>query len=152
VIDLHPTGGLFLGTLAPENAPTDGLAYLAPELVREPSAALRPNTDVYGLGLILYELLAGRPAFAGSGAQDVLEQVRSQQPAAPSRFNPRVVPALDAVVLKCLRKSPWQRYSRVYDLARSLRDFQQGSGDCTIPGRRPPKRRRPGGGDVLRDR
>jgi serine/threonine protein kinase len=140
LIDLHPTGGLFLGALAPQDVAADGLAYLAPELVRERGRTLRPNMDVYGLGLILYELLTGLPALAGASSQEVLEQVCSHEPTAPSHFNPHVVPSLDAVVLKCLRKNPWERYARVYDLSRRLRDFQENLGNRALPERRPTRR------------
>lgn len=104
-----------------------GLGYLAPERVRETGADPRPYTDIYGLGIILYELLTGRPPFAGTSAQEVLEQVRSQDPLPPSLLNTKVTPQLEACCLRCLRKDPWRRYHRVYDLLRRLRYFQDNS-------------------------
>jgi serine/threonine protein kinase len=94
-----------------------GLAYLAPELLREEGAEPRPYTDIYGLGLILYELLTGRPAFSGEGARD--------EPVPPSRINSLVTPDLDGVCLRCLDQDPWKRYFRAYDLIRRLRYFQE---------------------------
>jgi eukaryotic-like serine/threonine-protein kinase len=125
LIDLHPTGALFLGAIAADDAAANGLAYLAPELIEEPRSRFRPNTDVYGLGLILYELLTGMPAFSGATANEILERMRRQDLPAPSRFNHHIPPALDVVVLKCLRTNPWRRYSRVYDLLRRLRDLRE---------------------------
>src|SRR5262249_35655919 len=81
-----------------------------------PAADPRPYTDVYGLGTILYELLTARPPFAGPTARETLEQVRTQDPVPPSHFNREVTPHLEAFCLRCLRKNPWRRYSRVYDL------------------------------------
>src|SRR5262249_29930262 len=124
VSDLSLTGGLFHGPLPVDEAEPAGLGYLAPELARERRAEVRPYTDVYGLGLILYDLLTGRPPLAGATARETLEQVRSQDPAPPSRFNPDVTPPLEAVCLRCLRKDPWQRYARAYDLLTRLWSFQ----------------------------
>jgi serine/threonine protein kinase len=122
--DFSLTGGLFQGPLPADDSEPAGLGYLPPELVRDMGAEPRPYTDVYGLGMILYELLAGRPAFASDTARATLEQVRSQEPVPPSRLNPEVTPHLDSFCLRCLRKNPWRRYSRVYDLLRGLRSFQ----------------------------
>jgi serine/threonine protein kinase len=136
VVDFRPTGGLSVASLslagdgsgvrglpADDSAPA-GLGYLAPELVRDPGGEPRPYTDIYGLGLILYELLTGRPPFAGATARETLEQVRAQDPVPPSRLNPEVTPPLEAFCLRCLRKNPWRRYYRAYDVLRQLRYFQ----------------------------
>jgi serine/threonine protein kinase len=88
-----------------------GVDYLAPEAIRDPQARTRPYTDIYGLGMILYELLTGRPAFAA-------EQVP------PSQLNPQVPPPVEACCLRCLRKDPWQRYMRAYDLFMRLGRLQ----------------------------
>jgi serine/threonine protein kinase len=125
VSDFRRTGGLFQGPLAEDDADVAGLGYLAPELVPDPGGEIRPHTDIYGLGLILYELLTGRPPFAAATARETLEQVRSQDPVPPSRHNAEVTPALEAVCLRCLRKNPWRRYHRAYDLAMRLQDFQE---------------------------
>jgi serine/threonine protein kinase len=143
LVDSRPTGGLFQGPLPADDSAPTGLAYLAPELVRTPGAEPRPYTDIYGLGTILYELLTGRPAFAGATARETLEQVRAQDPVPPSRLNSDVTPHLEAFCLRCLRKNPWRRYYRVYDLLIRLRAFQEDPHGRALPGEPWPKRRPP---------
>jgi serine/threonine protein kinase len=144
VSDFRPTGGLFQGPPPVEGPEPAGLGYLAPELVRELAAEPRPNTDIYGLGLILYELLTGRPPFAGADTRETLEQVRSQDPVPPSTLRPHVTPQLCAFCLRCLRKDPWRRYSRAYDLVIRLRHFQdKPEGLSANRGGRGDKRRSP---------
>jgi len=123
--DLYGTSGLSHGSLLASEAAPAGLGYLAPELIREPGADLHPTADIYGLGIILYELLAGRPAFAQASGRETLEQVRSQDPLPPTHFNARVTPHLERFCLRCLRKNPYRRYYRVYDVLKRLRYFQE---------------------------
>jgi serine/threonine protein kinase len=138
VTDFRANGGLFQSPLPVDDAEPAGLGYLPPEWVRDPGTEPRPYTDVYGLGLILYELLTGRPPFAGATARETLEQVCSQEPVPPSRLNPQVAPPLEAVCLRCLDKNPWRRYSRAYDLATRLRSFRNEPAGGTAPGKRWP--------------
>lgn len=108
-----------------ETAPAPpGLEYLAPELVAKPHSEPRPHTDVYGLGIILYELLAGGPPFQAAGLQETLAQIREQIPVPPSRSNSKVTPQLDAFCMRCLRKDPWRRFHRAYDVLTRVRQFQ----------------------------
>ncbi len=133
VADLHLTGAVF-GRLQPlGESELAGLSYLAPELVPDPNTEPRPYTDIYGLGTILYQLLTGRPPFAGSSASEVLEQVRSADPLPPSRLNPKVTPQLEACCLRCLRKNPWSRYHRAYDLLMRLRYLQNNPEGGSVP-------------------
>jgi serine/threonine protein kinase len=124
IVDFHPTGGLFMSTFPTEPA---GLAYLAPEVIRDPGAEMRQYTDIYGLGLILYELLTGRQPFVGSTVSETLDAVREQEPVPPSQIHPDVTPQLEAICLRCLRKNPWKRYSRAYDLLMCLQDLLENS-------------------------
>jgi serine/threonine protein kinase len=134
--DFRLTGGLFQGPLPTNDQEATGIGYLAPELVADPTTEPRPYTDIYGLGTILYELLTGRPPFAGKTARAVLLQVRSKDPVPPSTFNSEVTPALERMCLRCLRKNHWQRYSRAYDLSRRLRHFMDESQERGVPGER----------------
>ncbi|WEO97091.1 protein kinase [Streptomyces sp. FXJ1.172] len=96
-------------------------AYVAPE-----SAEGRPQTsavDIYGAGILLYELVTGRPPFAGSTALEVLHQHLSAEPRRPST----VPDPLWTVIERCLRKSPEERPS-AENLARGLRVVAEGIG------------------------
>ncbi len=143
LVDFRPTSSLFQVPLPADDADPAGLGYLAPELVRDPNAEPRPYTDIYGLGVILYEMLTGRPPFAGTTAREALEQVRSQEPVPPSRLNSGVTPRLEAFCLRCLRKNPWRRYYRAYDLFTRLRNFQKDPKSREIAEERWPQRRPP---------
>lgn len=96
-------------------------AYIAPE-----SAEGRPQTsavDIYGAGILLYELVTGRPPFSGGSALEVLHQHLSAEPRRPST----VPDPLWTVIERCLRKSPEQRPS-AENLARGLRVVADGIG------------------------
>jgi serine/threonine protein kinase len=136
VADFRLTGGLFQGPLTTDLRDTAALRYLAPEVVADPAADARPYTDIYGLGVILYELLTGRPPFGGSSAQEILEQVRTQDPLPPSQLNAEVTPYLEQISRRCLRKNPWRRYSRAYNLQMQLRQLLEKLEGGDVPGQR----------------
>lgn len=97
--------------------------YMAPEQAAGRRDQLGPPTDVYALGVLLYELLTGRPPFQGDDSADTLRRVVGEDPFGPRRWNPRIPRDLEAICLKCLEKPPGRRYATAVALADDLRRF-----------------------------
>jgi tetratricopeptide (TPR) repeat protein/tRNA A-37 threonylcarbamoyl transferase component Bud32 len=92
--------------------------YLSPEQAR--GAQVDGRSDLFALGAMLYECIAGRPAFSGSNAIEIGAQVLHFDPPAPSRFNSRVPAELDRLTLKALAKKPEERFQTADELAAEL--------------------------------
>jgi tetratricopeptide (TPR) repeat protein len=106
--------------------------YMAPERLRGESD---PRSDVYSLGLTIYELLALRPAFDGATREELIRQVSFGVPLSPRKVNPDVPRDLETIVLKAMEREPAGRYQTAGEMAADLRCFLED---------RPPRARRSG--------
>jgi serine/threonine-protein kinase len=100
--------------------------YMAPEQARGDVRALDRRTDVYGLGAVLYEMIAGRPPFAGQSTVEILLKVLHEEPTPLRRLAPSVPRDIETIALKCLEKDPTRRYDSARALADDLRRFLEG--------------------------
>jgi hypothetical protein len=113
---------------------------MAPEQAEGRIHAISPATDVWALGVILYELLTGRRPFQGDSAMLTLQKVCVAEPAAVRTLRPEVPSALAAVVERCLRKKPEERYPTAAALADDLKRWpaneNQNGKSALLPSRR----------------
>lgn len=96
-------------------------AYMSPEQAEGDSGRMGPATDIYSLGVVLYEMLTGRLPFHGS-LTSVLRQIASVEPRRPSAVNPRlgVDSPLERICLKMMAKSPESRYRSMAEVVAAL--------------------------------
>lgn len=114
--------------------------YMSPEQARGTSTdgAIDCRTDVYSLGAMLYEMLVGQPPFEGSTSVQVLISVINDSVVPVRARNPGIPPALESVVMKCLRKPSEERYPTARALAEDLGRFAAGQPVVAEPVVEPP--------------
>jgi WD40 repeat protein/serine/threonine protein kinase len=108
------------GELTQDGDVVGTLRYMPPERFQGWSD---PRSDVYGLGITLYELLTLRPAFEESNRAALIERIFAENPPPPRRLDPRIPRDLETVVLKAIDKEPGRRYPTAEALAEDLRRF-----------------------------
>jgi serine/threonine-protein kinase len=109
----HTQPGMVMGTVA----------YMSPEQIR--GKAVDARTDIWSLGVVIYEMLAGRPPFDGDSSADVLANVLYREPASLARHRPDVAPELADIVGRSLAKHLPERYPTAGDLMADLRSLQK---------------------------
>ncbi|MBI3002956.1 MAG: serine/threonine protein kinase, partial [candidate division NC10 bacterium] len=101
------------------------LAYMSPEQIR--GERLTPASDVFSLGIVLYELLTGRRPFVEDEAESVTAKIIADRPVPPRRVKSGIPRAVQRIVLKCLRKRPDRRFQTCTALERAIRRILGGT-------------------------
>ncbi|HET9672162.1 MAG TPA: Stk1 family PASTA domain-containing Ser/Thr kinase [Actinomycetota bacterium] len=117
---------------APQTSAVMGTAsYLSPEQAQ--GQAVDARTDIYSLGVVLYEMLTGRPPFTGDSPMAIAYKQVNAMPPTPSSLNPDVPPELDAVVMRALSKNPANRYQTGAEFAEDLERARTGGQVMATP-------------------
>ncbi len=110
--------------LTQDNSVLGTAHYVSPEQTQ--GKELGPTTDIYSLGIVMYEAATGQVPFQGDDAISVALKQVNEQPKPPSQLNPAVDPALESIILKCMQKDPAARFQTADELNRTLRDYMAG--------------------------
>ena len=97
--------------------------YMSPEQASGLHHLIRNQSDVYSLGAILYAILAGKPPFYAATIVETLKQVSNEDPVPLIRLNPAVDRDLETITLKCLQKSPADRYQTAAELQEDIERY-----------------------------
>lgn len=96
-----------------------GPLYMAPEQVRM-AKVIDPRMDIWAMGATLYKLTTAREAFEGT-IEDVIRKILQAEPLGPRQLRPDMSPEIEAVILRCLRKRPDERFQTIAELEAALR-------------------------------
>ena len=110
--------------LTADNSVLGTAHYVSPEQTQ--GKELGPTTDIYSLGIVMYEAATGQVPFQGDDAISVALKQVNEQPKPPSQLNPAVDPSLESIILKCMQKDPAARFQTAAELSRTLRDYLAG--------------------------
>ena len=129
VVQVMDFGLLRRGSLSPEareGCPVGTAAYMSPEIIQGHASDQR--TDIFSLGVILYEMLSGQPPFKGTDEAALMNDIMSVEPRPLSTSVEGIDKALDDVVLECLVKDQEERYQSARELAKNLRRYARSAG------------------------
>lgn len=103
--------------------PFGTLPYMAPEAISGDNQRPDPKADIYGLGVVFYELLTGRLPFEAENTAELRNQILGNEPPSPKTIRQEIPEELQEICLRCLAKDPASRYLSAGDLAQSLRSW-----------------------------
>jgi serine/threonine protein kinase len=110
--------------LSRTNVMVEGVGFMSPEQAR--GEEIGPRSDIYSLGVLLFEMLTNRLPFESKDTWEVLRMHVNAQPPTPRRFNSAIPAELATVVLTALQKDPARRYASAWEMAQALSPFQDG--------------------------
>jgi serine/threonine protein kinase/Tol biopolymer transport system component len=116
-------------TLTAEGAILGTLSYMAPEQLHGADTDVR--TDIFAFGAVVYEMLTGRPAFEGVSQASVIAAILERNPEPLSSGQPIAPPLLESIVMRCLAKTPDERWQTASDLGQALRWIAEGASQVT---------------------
>jgi len=119
--------------------------YMSPEQVV--GQAVDGRSDIFSLGVVLYEMLAGKTPFAGENISAIMYQILNDEPIPPKAFNQNIPDSINFIVLKALAKHPDKRYQNAKEMARDLKRYKtmeiSGSGEQPQPEESMERRKQP---------
>ncbi len=113
--------------LTADNSVLGTAHYVSPEQTQ--GKALGATSDIYSLGIVMYEAATGKVPFEGDDAISVALKQVNEEPVLPSEVNPNVDPSLQAIIMKCMQKDPQDRFQSAEELYRALRDYLNGQAE-----------------------
>src|SRR5262245_26966231 len=107
--------------------------YMSPEQADSRRGSIGAQSDIYSLGVTLYEMLTLTQPFQGTTSHEIVRRILSEEPARPARLEPRVPPDLETICLKAMEKAPGLRYGSAAELAADLYAYLDGEPISAVP-------------------